>query len=117
MHILTLNATLRSLTFHAFRDGTDEPVLESELTLGQFDRSQSPFPQDVFQRVHNALEDIGLPPPDVIALRALFGGEQFPQPVFVNESVLIQLESLLPSCAAACAACDRTGQVDVRCIS
>lgn len=95
MHILTLHATFRSLTFHAFRDGMDEPVLESELPLEPSDRGQRRLPADLLRQVRHALQDIGLPGPAAIALRALFGGERFARPVFVCDAVLAQLEPLL----------------------
>ena len=67
MHILTLQATFHSLTFHAFRSGIDEAVLESDLSLAPSDQGPRWFPADVLWQVRHALQDIGLPGPDAIA--------------------------------------------------
>jgi acetate kinase len=96
MHILTFKPTLRSLSLAAFRPGTDEAAVESTLDIQQFDRSVSLYPAAVFDRVNEVLDEAGVPLPDAIGVRALFGGECFPRPVFVSDQVLAGLESLAP---------------------
>lgn len=96
MHILTFKPTLRSLSLAAFGPGRDEPVVESTLDVHQFDRSLSLFPAAVFDQVQDILRQAGLPLPDAIGVRTLFGGERFPRPVFASDPVLADLESLAP---------------------
>jgi len=96
MHILTLQPTLRSLAFAAFTEGSDQPAVESRLTLNQFDRSTHLFPPDVFARMNETLRRAELPPPTVIGVRALYGGDRFATPVFASDDVLAELETLAP---------------------
>jgi acetate kinase len=96
MHILTLKPTLRSLAFAGFTAESDEPAIESALTLNQFDRSEQLFPPAVFAQLNDTLRGAHLPPPHVIGVRALFGGERFPGPVFATDAVLHDLASLAP---------------------
>ncbi len=94
MHILIFQPTLGSLHFAAFRNGAVGPILESTLDQAQFDRRTTRFPDSVFQQVDQALRRAELPPPDLIGVRALYGGEQFPRPVFVTDDVLKDLTQL-----------------------
>ena len=94
MHILTLKPTLRSLSFAAFRDGSAGPVLESTLDQCQFDGRTSRFPDAVFEHIQQTLRRAELAPPDVIGVRALYGGERFPRPVLVTDGVLDELAQL-----------------------
>ncbi len=96
MHILTLKPTLRSLTFAAFTDEVDEPVVESALQPDQFDCGLLRFPDGVFDQLQGVLHSAHLPQPDVIAVRAIFGGQHFPRPLFLTAAVLAQLQSLIP---------------------
>ncbi len=98
MRILTLNATLRSLAASAFRDGTDEPVFQ-QCTTDQRDG----YLFDLDDREVGALASIcgglrnaDLLPPDVMAVRGLYGGERFTQPEFVSDRVLADLLELAP---------------------
>lgn len=96
MHTLTLKPGLRRLALAVFGDETDDPIGEWELALEQFDQSTSQFPNALFQRVRDLLAEAGIGSPDLIAVRGLFGGERFPEPVVASEMVLADLELLAP---------------------
>jgi len=96
MHILTLQPTLRGLAFAAFTEGSDQPAVESRLTLNQFDRSTHLFPPDLFARMNETLRRAELPPPTAIGVHALYGGDRFATPVFASDDVLSELETLAP---------------------
>jgi acetate kinase len=96
MQILTLNSTLRSLAFTAFRNGTGAPVLHRQLkgSEGVFDFDAAG--SDPFSSISCTLENAGMLPLDVIAVRGLYGGDRFTRPVFASEPVLADLTALAP---------------------
>lgn len=98
MRILTINSTLRNLAVTAFRGGSDEPILEQQLGGSRDDRAltSEEAEADAFLPVSRALEDAGMLPLDVIAVRGLHGGDRFKRPVFASESVLAELATLAP---------------------
>ncbi|MHB8861919.1 MAG: hypothetical protein ACYC6N_05910 [Pirellulaceae bacterium] len=96
MHILILTSTLRSLTCTSFTQEGDTPLAESSFTADQLDRAADRFPEGAAGQVSETLRDVGLPTPDVMGVRVLMGGEQFPGPVFATDAVLEHLESLIP---------------------
>lgn len=87
MQILTLSPTLRSLAVSAFQAGTDKPVLQQQVTGGRDDFDIDGVAFETFSSVSRTLTF----PPDVIAVRGLYGGERFTQPVFASDSVLADL--------------------------
>ncbi len=98
MQILTLTSTLRRLAISAFRDGTDEPVLQQQLRGSRdvflFDFEETaPGP---FSSISSTLASTGMLPLDIIAMRGLYGGNRFSQPVLASESVLADLMTLAP---------------------
>lgn len=90
MQILALSPTLRSLAVSAFRTGADKPVLQQQITGGRNDFDIEGVAVETFSSVSRTLTF----PPDVIAVRGLYGGERFAQPVFASDSVLADLAEL-----------------------
>ena len=62
----------------------------------------SRFPDGVVGQMRDFLQQVGLQVPDIIGVRVLFGGEQFPRPVFATDAVLKDLESLVPRLRCTC---------------
>ncbi len=97
MQILTLDPTLRHLTVSAFQDGIDKPVLQQQQVKAcgdtfDFEGASS----DTFSSISSMLQNAGIVPPDVIAVRGLYGGARFARPVFASDSVLVDLMDLSP---------------------
>jgi acetate kinase len=96
MHILILKSTLRSLICTSFSDDGDDPLAESSFTTDPSDRAANRFPDGVVSRMKDFLQEVDLQVPDMIGVRVLFGGEPFPRPVLATDTVLRDLESLVP---------------------
>ncbi len=98
MQILTLNSTLRRLAISAFRDGTDEPVLQQHVR-GSRDVFVFDFEgtgPDAFSSISSALGGAGMLPLDIIAVRGLYGGDRFARPVIASDAILADLAALAP---------------------
>jgi acetate kinase len=96
MQILTLDPTLRNLTVSAFHDGIDKPVLQQLVKASGDALDFEGASSDTFSSISSMLQSAGILPPDVIAVRGLYGGERFVQPVFASDSVLADLMDLSP---------------------
>ncbi len=96
MQILTLVPTLRSLAVSAFRDGADKPVLQQQVTGGRDAGDFEGAASETFSSVSRALEKAGMLPLDIVAVRGLYGGDRFSNPVFASDSVLADLTDLAP---------------------
>ena len=96
MQILTLQPTVRRLTIHAFRNGTDVPLPQPQEKEGHDSFDGEENGADLFSEVENDLEQAGMLPLDAVAIRGLYGGERFAEPVFASDSVLADLAALAP---------------------
>ncbi len=93
MNTLVLNPTSHRLDIAVFKDA-DDPVVESSLTLQQFDQSVRLYPEGVFAHLKRTLADAGIASPDAVGVRGIHGGGAFAQPVRVTDSVLERLNAL-----------------------
>jgi acetate kinase len=96
MQILTITPTLRNLAVSAFRDGTDEPALQQHVNTDGAAFDFEGAASDAFSSISSMLEEAGMFPPDVVAIRGLYGGDKFTQPVIASESVMADLADLAP---------------------
>lgn len=97
MNVLVLKPRQQTLDYCLFAEGWSRPVLEGKYNDYRSDEGSRRALAALSQQLHDLPPPLGSPPPpDLIALRSVFGGEEFREPTVVNAKVIQRLEQLVP---------------------
>jgi acetate kinase len=97
MNVLVLKPRQQTLDYCLFAEGWSRSVLEGKCHDYRSDDGSHRALAELSRRLRDIPQQLLTPPqPDLIALRGVFGGEEFRDPTVVNAKVIQRLEQLVP---------------------
>ena len=97
MNILVLKPRQKTLDYCLFAEGWSRPVIEGKCNDYRKDEGGGRALAELCRHLRVTPQPLLAPPrPDLVALRGVFGGEEFREPTVVNAKVIQRLEQLIP---------------------
>ena len=97
MNILILKPGQQKLAYSYFANGWDQPICAGQLDDYRSPEGSRKTLEDLAQRLAESVASKNISAqPDAIAVRGIFGGTEFTEPVVVSADVIRKLETLVP---------------------